>query len=233
MYLEELVECLDRLGVVPVVQLPDPSMAVPLADALAAGGLPGIELTFRSPGVAEAVRAVRTARPDMLVGVGTVLTTGQADAALDAGAQFIVSPGTNARIVERVLARGGLILPGVATPSEIEANIEQGLRLMKLFPAEQLGGVGFLRAMGGPYRHVSFLPTGGVSAGNLRDYLAEPNVLACAGTWLTKGGVLESGDFGAIEGAARETAAIVRDLRSTRDAAIGSVSASPARGVRS
>lgn len=164
---DQLTDRLRTAGVVPVVQLPDPALAVPLADALSEGGIRCLEVTFRAAGAAEAIAAIRSSRPDVLVGAGTVLTTEQADAALGAGAQFIVSPGTNPRVVEHVLSRGGRMLPGIATPSEIEANLERGLQLMKFFPAQALGGVSFLRSMQGPFRGVGFVPSGGVTAANL------------------------------------------------------------------
>jgi len=210
---EVLEESLTRVGVVAVVQLPNPSLAVPLADALSARGLTALEVTFRAAGAVEAIAAIRAHCPDVLVGAGTVLRVDQANAALDAGAAFIVAPGTNSRLVEHVLARGGVMIPGVATPSEIDANLRVGIRLMKLFPAGPLGGTTFLRAMGGPYPNVSFVPTGGVSASNLRDYLAEPNVCACGGTWIAPVSVLEAGDLSQVERNASQAAAVVRDMR--------------------
>ena len=209
----ELISRLWHTGVIPAVQLPDPALAVPLADALAAGGLPVIEVTFRAAGAAKAIEAIRAARPGVVVGAGSVLTVDQADAALDAGAQFVVSPGTNSRVVDHVLSRGGLMFPGVASPSEIEANLDRGLRRLKLFPAEAVGGVAFLRAMAGPYPDVQFLPTGGVSAVNLREYLALPNVLACAGTWIAPVRLLEANALSAIEEAAKEAVSIVLGIR--------------------
>jgi 2-dehydro-3-deoxyphosphogluconate aldolase / (4S)-4-hydroxy-2-oxoglutarate aldolase len=208
-----LIARLWHAGVIPAVQLSNSALAVPLADALAAGGLPVIEVTFRALGAARAIEAIRAARPGVLVGAGSVLSVDQADSALDAGAQFIVSPGTNGRIVDHVLSRGGLMFPGVASPSEIEANLDRGLRRLKLFPAETVGGVAFLRAMAGPYPDVQFLPTGGVSAANLGEYLALPNVLACAGTWIAPVRLLEASALSAVEEAAKEAVSIVLAIR--------------------
>src|SRR2546430_3026888 len=146
-YQTALLDQIAAIGIVPVVQLPRPELAVPLVEALEAAGLPCLEITFRAEGAAQAIAAIRAARPAALVGAGTVLTVEQADAAIEAGAQFIVSPGTNARVVAHVLQRGGRMIPGVATPSEIEANLERGLRLLKFFPAEALGGPAFLRSV--------------------------------------------------------------------------------------
>jgi 2-dehydro-3-deoxyphosphogluconate aldolase / (4S)-4-hydroxy-2-oxoglutarate aldolase len=212
---ENPIDLLWRLGVIPAVQLPSPAVAVPLADALVEGGLPVVEVTFRAAGAADAISEIRSARPAILVGAGTVLTVDQAEAALDAGAQFIVAPGTNARVVEYVLSHGGLMFPGVATPSEIEANLDRGLSVLKLFPAEALGGVAFLRAMAGPYKDVRFLPTGGVSAANLADYLALSNVLACAGTWIAPLRSLQADTLDAVVLATRAAVSIVRSVRSS------------------
>jgi 2-dehydro-3-deoxyphosphogluconate aldolase/(4S)-4-hydroxy-2-oxoglutarate aldolase len=214
---ENLTDVLWRLGVIPVVQLPSSAIAVPLADALLEGGLPVIEVTFRATGASEAIRNIRSARPAILVGAGTVLTVEQAESALDAGAQFIVAPGTNARVVDYVLGRGGRMFPGVATPSEIEANLNRGLSVLKLFPAGVLGGVAFLRAMAGPYKDVRFLPTGGVSAANLADYLSQPNVLACAGTWIAPLRSLQPDTLDAVVLATSAAVSIVRSVRPSRE----------------
>ena len=135
----DLAVRLHAVGIVPVVQLPSPELGLPLAEVLAAAGIPCLEITFRAGGAAHAIDAIRARRPDILVGAGTVLTIEQADAAIDAGAQFIVAPGTNPRVVAHVLGRGAPMIPGVATPSEIEANLERGVGLLKFFPAEAMG----------------------------------------------------------------------------------------------
>jgi 2-dehydro-3-deoxyphosphogluconate aldolase / (4S)-4-hydroxy-2-oxoglutarate aldolase len=210
---DDLAVRLRAVGVVPVVQLPDPALAVPLAELLAEAGLPCLEVTFRAAGAATAIAAIRAARPDILVGAGTVLTVEQADAALDAGAEFIVAPGTNPRVVAYVLERGGRMVPGIATPSEIEGNLERGIRLLKFFPAEALGGVAFLRGVRGPFRGVEFIPSGGITASNLRAYLDLPNVAAAGGTWIAPVAALESRNLGAVAHAAREASAVVRDAR--------------------
>jgi 2-dehydro-3-deoxyphosphogluconate aldolase / (4S)-4-hydroxy-2-oxoglutarate aldolase len=203
------------IGIVPVVQLPRPELAVPLADTLADAGLPCLEVTFRAQGAAQAIAAIRAARPDVLVGAGTVLTVEQADAAIEAGAQFIVSPGTNPRVVAHVLERGAHMIPGIATPSEIEANLERGLRLLKFFPAEALGGPAFLRSVQGPFEAARFIPSGGVTQDNMASYLALANVPAVGGTWIAPASALESEDFTAIERRAREATNLVLDARGT------------------
>ena len=213
--LVEWDEYLASVGVVPIVSLRDPDLAVPLVDVLVEAGLPCVEITFRAAGAERAIAAVRAERPHVLVGAGTVLTVEQADAALDAGAHFLVAPGTNPRIVDHVLRRGGRIVPGIATPSEIELNLERGLKVLKFFPAEALGGTGFLRSVGGPFPDVTFVPSGGVSASNFRDYMALPNVRAVGGTWIAPQVVLDQGDLATVSRIARAAAAAVRELRPT------------------
>jgi 2-dehydro-3-deoxyphosphogluconate aldolase/(4S)-4-hydroxy-2-oxoglutarate aldolase len=206
-------------GVVPVVRLPRVELAVPLARTLHEAGLACLEVTFRAAGAAEAIAAIRRAVPDVLVGAGTVLTVTQATEALEAGAAFIVAPGTNPAVVDHVVAAGAPMLPGIATPSEIEANLGRGLSTLKLFPAEVLGGPAFLRAVHGPYPSVRFIPTGGVSPANLAAYLALPNVAAVGGTWIAPSDRLEAGDLGAVARSAAEAVAIVAAARATGSAA--------------
>jgi 2-dehydro-3-deoxyphosphogluconate aldolase/(4S)-4-hydroxy-2-oxoglutarate aldolase len=179
-------------GVVAVVRPPAPSLAESLAAILLDAGLGAIEVTFRAAGAPEAIARIRERVPGMLVGAGTVLTADQAREALAAGAQFVVTPGSTAAVIEVVLAAGTPMIPGVATPTEVEAALARGLQLLKLFPAEVLGGIAMLRALRGPYPDVRFVPTGGVSAGNLGAYLGEPNVVAVGGSWLTER--LDTGD---------------------------------------
>jgi len=209
----ELYRRIAAIGIVPVVQLPWSELAVPLAATLAAAGLPCLEVTFRAEGAAQAIADIRAAQPDVLVGAGTVLTIEQADTAIESGAQFIVSPGTNPRVVEHVLERGAPMIPGVATPSEIEANLERGLTLLKFFPAEPLGGPAFLRSVRGPFEAARFIPSGGITPDNLASYLVLGNVPAVGGTWIAPLSALESADFAAIERRAREATNLVGDAR--------------------
>jgi len=175
---------LAELRVVPVVTIEDAADAAGLAAALVAGGLPIAEITFRTDAAAEAIAAIRAAQPDVLVGAGTVLDAATVDRAVDAGAEFIVAPGLNQAMVGRALERGVAVVPGVVTPSEIEAAIALGLRVLKFFPAEASGGPGYLSAVRATYPSVRFMPTGGVNIGNLATYLALPNVIAAGGTWI-------------------------------------------------
>lgn len=185
--MEKFAEIYNRIGkaaIIPVIKLERVEEAVPLARSLLAGGIPVAEVTFRTSVAAEGIAAIRREVPQMLVGAGTVLTTDQANAAIQAGAQFVVSPGSNGKIIDRVLAAGVAMIPGVATPSEIEAAIERGLNVLKFFPAEALGGIAMLKSLSGPYSQIKFVPTGGISANNMKDYLHQKNVLAVGGSWM-------------------------------------------------
>ncbi len=215
----DLETTLRGIGVVPVAALKRSGDAIPMAEALLAAGLPCAEITFRTDAAAAAIEAVRSRFPEMLVGAGTVLTTAQADAAIDAGALFVVTPGFNPAVVDHCIARGMPITPGVVTPSEIEQAYSRDLRLVKFFPAGPMGGVAYLKAVAGPYPMMRFLPTGGVTIDNLPDYLALKMVTACGGTWLCRSEALDRGDFGTIEQLAREAMAVVRRVREAQAAA--------------
>jgi len=156
---------------------------------------------------------VAKAFPDMIVGAGTVLTTEQADRAIDAGAQFIVSPGFNPKVTEYVLKKGMPMTPGICTPTEIEAALQFGLDVLKFFPAEPSGGLKMIKALAAPYVGVSFMPTGGISAANVRDYLAYDRIVACGGSWMVPGGLVKEGKFDEIETLVREAAGIVKEIR--------------------
>lgn len=208
------IERIARVGLVPVVEIPDRRRAAPLAIALRGTGLVCIEITFRTPGAAEAIRAIRDEYPDLLVGAGTILTPGQLDAALAAGAGFVVAPGFNPSVVEHALDVGATILPGVCTPTEIEAAMARGLRHLKFFPAEACGGIAFLKAIHAPYPSLGFVPTGGISSVNLAGYLSLPNVIACGGSWMVRRDLLLAGDFKAVERLAAQAVALVAAARS-------------------
>jgi 2-dehydro-3-deoxyphosphogluconate aldolase / (4S)-4-hydroxy-2-oxoglutarate aldolase len=210
---ETLVARLREVGVVPVVELPRAEHGVPLAGALIAGGLSCVEITLRTAGAVEGIAAIRAAYPEILLGAGTVLSVAQLDEAIAAGADFAVAPGTNPQVVEASLARGLPILPGVSTPSEVETAMALGLRTVKLFPAELLGGAPFVRALCGPYRDISFVPTGSITPDTLPGYLAIPQVLACGGSWMVKPSVIAAADFAAIERLACDAVRLVRASR--------------------
>lgn len=204
---------LGDLGLVPVVEVPSVDRAVPLGRALVAAGLPCAEITFRTAAAADAIRALRDACPDLLVGAGTILTTEQADAAIAAGASFLVAPGFNPRVVDHARARDVPMVPGVCTPSEIEGALAIHVEVMKFFPAEVAGGVAFLKAVAPVYPTVRFVPTGGIGPSNLADYLALPQVLACGGSWMVKKDLIAAGDFAAIERLAAEAVRLARSIR--------------------
>lgn len=179
-----MTERLRAVRVVPVITIDDPDDAIPMAKALAAGGLECAEITFRTPRAAEALRRIAGEVPEFLAGAGTVLTPAQVDAARDAGAQFIVAPGFNRRVVEHCLQAGLPVYPGIATPTEVEAALELDLKTVKFFPAEPMGGLGYLKAIAAPFVGVSFMPTGGINAANVGAYLAFDRVVACGGSWM-------------------------------------------------
>jgi 2-dehydro-3-deoxyphosphogluconate aldolase/(4S)-4-hydroxy-2-oxoglutarate aldolase len=204
---------LDRLRdarVVPVITIDDPSDAVPLARALAAGGLACVEITFRTPRAAEALRRICTEVPEIVAGAGTVLTPAQVRTARDAGTQFVVAPGLNARVVNECRERAIPIYPGVATPTEIEAALELGLETLKFFPAEPMGGLAYLKAIAAPYVDVRFMPTGGVSASNVASYLAFSRVVACGGSWMAPADRIAAKQFDWIQAEARRASDAAR-----------------------
>ncbi len=184
--MEDMRKQLYLIGLIPVIKIEDPEDAVPLAKALIDGGLPAAEITFRTKCAAEAIANVTKAYPEMLVGAGTVLTPEQADAAVKAGAKFIVSPGLNPRVVKHCIEKGIPMLPGCANPSDVETALELGLTAVKFFPAEAIGGLKVLKAMSAPYGSLSFMPTGGVNADNLLDYLKFNKIIACGGSFMVK-----------------------------------------------
>ncbi|GAA3755007.1 bifunctional 4-hydroxy-2-oxoglutarate aldolase/2-dehydro-3-deoxy-phosphogluconate aldolase [Plantactinospora mayteni] len=204
-----VTETIAATRILPVVVLEDAASAPALAAALTEGGLRAIEVTFRTAAAAEAIRLMAE-RPDLLVGAGTVLTPAQVDQAADAGARFVVSPGFSPAVVRHCQQRGLPVFPGAATATEIQMALDAGLETVKFFPAEQLGGVGMVKALAAPFRSVRFIPTGGVNTGNLGDYLALPAVLAVGGTWMVAPALLAEGRWDEVT---RLTTAAVRASR--------------------
>lgn len=211
--MDKVLEQIQEIGIVPVVVLNDVKDAEPLAKALCDGGLACAEVTFRTAAAEESIRIMSEKFPDMLVGAGTVLTTEQVDRAVAAGAKFIVSPGLNPRIVKYCVDKGILITPGCANPSDIEQALEQGLEVVKFFPAEAAGGLKMIKAMAAPYVGVKFMPTGGINQNNVREYLAYDRILACGGSWMVKSDLVDAGKFDEIEKLARECVDIVKESR--------------------
>ena len=206
-------ETIQKMGVVPVVVLNDTKDAAPLAKALVEGGLPCAEVTFRTEAAEESIRIMTTEFPEMFVGAGTVLTIDQVDRAVAAGAKFIVSPGLNPRIVKYCVEKGILITPGCTNPSDIEQALENGLEVVKFFPAEPAGGLKMIKAMAAPYVGVKFMPTGGINAENVKDYLKYDRIIACGGSWMVSGALVKEGNFEKITELTKEAAAIVKEIR--------------------
>ena len=210
----DMQEQIKKIGIVPVVVLDDAKDAVPLAQALVEGGLPCAEVTFRTAAAEESIRKITEAFPDMLVGAGTVLTTEQVDRAVGAGAKFIVAPGLNPVTVKYCQEKGIPVFPGILTPSEIEQALSLGLKVVKFFPAEPSGGLKMIQAMAAAYVGLKFMPTGGINAKNVGEYLAdEKHILACGGSWMVKKDLIAAGEFEKIKEMTKEAAALVKEYR--------------------
>ncbi|CAM3440057.1 bifunctional 4-hydroxy-2-oxoglutarate aldolase/2-dehydro-3-deoxy-phosphogluconate aldolase [Parendozoicomonas haliclonae] len=203
------VEKLKELKIIPVIAIDRAEDIIPLGKALAENGLPAAEITLRTEAGIEAIRLLREAQPDMLIGAGTVLNAEQARLAKEAGASFIVSPGFNPNTVKACQELGIEIIPGVNNPSTIEAALEMGLTNLKFFPAEPSGGVKMLKAMTAPYVGVQFMPTGGINANNINDYLAIPQVVGCGGSWMVEKSLINEGQWEEIGRLTREAVAAV------------------------
>jgi 2-dehydro-3-deoxyphosphogluconate aldolase/(4S)-4-hydroxy-2-oxoglutarate aldolase len=211
-------DVLARIGlcrIIPVIALDDADAAAPLADALVAGGLPIVEITFRTDAAERAIRAVAH-RSDLLVGAGTVLNVDTAKKAADAGAKFIVSPGFNPKVVSWCVNAGLPITPGTATPTDIEMALDHGLSVVKFFPAEPLGGITMLKAVAAPYGMMRFIPTGGIGPENMATYLAFPKVLACGGSWMATKELIAGGQFDKIRDLTRLAVELADRVRPTK-----------------
>lgn len=206
--MKDLNQQLSEIKVVPVIAIKDAGKAVKLAQVLIENGLPCAEVTFRTEDAALAIKNMREAYPEMLIGAGTVLTSAQVDEAIDAGVDFIVSPGFNPTTVKYCQQRNVTIVPGVNNPSLVEQAMEMGLRTLKFFPAERSGGVAMLKALSAVYP-VKFMPTGGVSPSNVKDYLSISSVLACGGTWMVPGDLIDNEQWDELAKLVREVAGII------------------------
>ena len=203
---DKLLALLKGQPVIPVLKINDARNAVPLARALARGGLPVIEITMRTPDALESIRRVAAEVPEAVVGAGTILTAAQFDEAAAAGSKFIVSPGATAQVFAAARDSAVPLLPGAITPSEMMVALEEGLDFLKFFPAEQAGGAAFLKSLASPFAGLRFCPTGGVTARNAADYLSLPNVICVGGSWVAPDDAVEAGDWARIEKLAREAA---------------------------
>ena len=211
--MKDITERFEKLGVVPVVVLEDTKDAVPLATALVEGGLPCAEVTFRTKAAAESIRLMTEQFPEMLVGAGTVLTIEQVDDAVRAGAKFIVSPGFDAEIVDYCLKNEIPVFPGCISPSEGAQAVKRGLKIVKFFPAEPAGGISMIKAMAAPYTGIKFMPTGGINAKNLENYLSCDKIICCGGSWMVKGDFVKAGEFDKIRELTAEVHKLVESIR--------------------
>ena len=211
-----MIETLGKAGIIPVIVIEKVEQAVPLAKALVKGGLPVLEVTFRTAAAADAIAAIRKEVPEAVVGAGTILTPEMLKAAKSAGAVFGVAPGFDPVVIAAAKAEGLPFCPGIATASELSQALTAGCRMVKFFPAEAAGGVKMIKNLLGAFRFtgVKFMPTGGVKISNVAEYLEVPEIVCCGGTWLVPKDALAAGDFATIEKLAAEAAAVVRTLRS-------------------
>jgi 2-dehydro-3-deoxyphosphogluconate aldolase/(4S)-4-hydroxy-2-oxoglutarate aldolase len=202
--MHKILEELGNIGIVPVIKIDDVEKAVPLAKALVAGGIPCAEVTFRTAQGEEAIRRIAAEVPGILLGAGTVLTTGQVDRAIAAGAKFIVSPGLNPKVVAHCIEKDIPITPGCSNPSDIELALEAGLEVVKFFPAEQAGGLDYIKAIAAPYPNLKFMPTGGINAQNIAKYITFEKIHACGGSGMVSADRINAGDFEKIASLSRE-----------------------------
>jgi len=208
--MSSLIQQLSDIKIIPVIQIDDANLAVPLAKALFENGLPAAEVTFRTPAAAESIRRIKDACPDMLLGAGTILNAGQVDAAFDAGASFMVSPGLNPNTVKYCQDKGIAIVPGINNPSQVELGLELGLDFLKFFPAEASGGMAMLKSLLAPYVDLKLMPTGGINANNALDYLSLDRVICCGGTWMVAPKLINGQNWNEIGLLTRQAAQLVK-----------------------
>ena len=207
------VEQAAACGVVPVVVLDDAEQAVPTAKALLKGGINAMEITFRTAAAKASIAKVAAEVPEMIVGAGTVINVEQLHDAVEAGAKFIVSPGSDADVISEAAKIGVAMIPGVVTPSEIILGLKLGIKVFKFFPAESYGGLKTLKALSGPFPQIKFIPTGGISQANAADYFKNPKVLAVGGSWMVSKDMINAGDFDGIAEKSAAATALCRELR--------------------
>lgn len=209
----DVLQTLEKCILVPVIKLDSAESATPLAETLEANGLPVAEVTFRTAAAGAAIRNISRDVPDVLLGAGTVLTVDQVKEAVDAGASFIVTPGFNPAVVDYCVENEIPITPGINNPTGVESALARGLSVVKFFPAEASGGVKMIKAMAAPYTEVRYIPTGGISAANLGDYLALKAILAVGGSWMVPSDKIKAGDFDAVGALVREAVSLAKSLR--------------------
>ena len=210
--MNEILQQIEKVKLVPVVKIEDPNDAVPLGRALMDGGLPVAEITFRTNAAEEAIIRLKKELPDLFIGAGTVLTVDQVARAKNAGASFIVTPGFNPKVVDCCIEHDMPIIPGINSPTQVEMALEKGIEVVKFFPAEISGGLKMIKALSGPYGSVQYIPTGGIGPSNLKEYLTFPKVLACGGSWMVKSDLITQGKFDEITRLTREAVEIVQSI---------------------
>lgn len=210
-----LAQRVETCGIIAVLVVDHVEDAVPLARALLAGGVDVMELTLRTPAAIDALKAIKAEVPEMVAGVGTILTTDQVKQVVGAGAAFGVAPGVNPRILTAAREAGLAFAPGILTPSDIEISLEHGCKILKLFPAEPSGGLAYLKAMAAPYQHLGlkFIPLGGLNAKNMASYLADPSIAALGGSWLAPRDLIKAGEWAKITALAAEAVQIIKSTR--------------------
>ena len=212
--MNQILEEISNIGVVPVVAIDHKYDAAPLADALTKGGLPCAEVTFRTEAAEESIRLMHEAYPDMVLAAGTVLTTEQVDRAVAAGASVIVSPGFDPEIVDYCISKNIPVMPGIVTPSELAQAVKRGLTRVKFFPATAAGGIKMIKAMCAAYTTVRIMPTGGINTSNLEEFLSCDKIFCCGGSWMVKGDLIKAGEFDKIKDMTAEAVALVKEIRS-------------------
>jgi 2-dehydro-3-deoxyphosphogluconate aldolase / (4S)-4-hydroxy-2-oxoglutarate aldolase len=228
--MDRTLEQVGRVGILPVAIINDETKAVQLARVLCESGLPAIEVTFRTKAAASVIERIAADSLNIIVGAGTILTTDQAQAAIDAGARFIVSPGLSTKVIEYCLKKAFPVIPGIATPTEIQQALEYGLDVVKFFPAEACGGLQYLKAISAPFKELKFIPTGGIEQSTLLPYLRHPNVLACGGSWMVHPDLINAGKFDEIGTLSRQAVSLMLGF-DIRHIGMNSASADEARSV--
>ena len=207
------VEQVSACGIVPVVVLEDVEQAVPTARALLKGGINAMEITFRTAAAKGSIARVAAEVPEMIVGAGTVINVEQLHDAVEAGAKFVVSPGSDADVIREAMKLNVPIVPGVVTPSEIMMGLKLGIRVFKFFPAESYGGLKTIKALCGPFPQIKFIPTGGISQANAADYIKNPKIQAVGGSWMVSKDMINAGDFEGIAQKSREATDLFKEIR--------------------
>jgi len=210
--MESPIAKIKQIKIVPIITIHQVKDVIPVIQALITGGLPVVEITFRTAAAAEAIKVASREFPDLLLGAGTVLTPGQVDDAYANGAQFMVTPGFNPRVVDHCLERNIPIIPGLNTPTQVEQALERAIDHVKFFPAEASGGLAFINAIGAPYGRVRFMATGGINSTNLKQYLSNPFIFACGGSWMVKKELIDEGRFEDITRLVKDTVKAIGEL---------------------